>query len=461
MERRIKGEVTVFFTLIFVVFLSFINSMLFLASVQISKNQAKTSVNLAVNSVFAEYQRELLEEYDIFALEGSYESGNYSVSNITNRMSYYGAAGMKHEVKGIQYLTDDEGAAFYEQAVKSVLGKYGLPAGSGNLSDNSKEQDLWKKQEEYTETYDRQESAAQAQTEQILEEQELDLGEENPFEFLKKWKKSGLLTLVLPKEQELSNKCIDLSEQVSQRELNQGYGEPRRSSGAGLAGMSDRVLFGRYIADHFACFTSEEQDRVLQYEQEYLIAGKASDSENLEAVCRKILRMRLGANYLYLNTDESKKAEARAAAVLISGTAGIPALSEAVLQGILAAWAYAESISDVKCLLSGEKVSLVKTASEWKMDLEHIWNIGAEEFVPAIKSDKGLSYEQYLEMILFLKSINNVKMRSLDIVENNLRLMKGKSFFWADYCVSRIKFDTEARMERGITYSFDTEFGYE
>ena len=72
-----RAEVTAFLSLIFILLVSFTGGIMESASIEMAKNYRRTDVNRAVESVFAEYQKELLEEYDIFALEGTYESGAY------------------------------------------------------------------------------------------------------------------------------------------------------------------------------------------------------------------------------------------------------------------------------------------------------------------------------------------------------------------------------------------------
>ena len=42
------------------------------ASIQMAKNYRRADMNRAIESVFAEYQKELLEEYEIFALDAGY-----------------------------------------------------------------------------------------------------------------------------------------------------------------------------------------------------------------------------------------------------------------------------------------------------------------------------------------------------------------------------------------------------
>ena len=70
-----KGEVTAYLSLIFILFISFVGGIMESASVQMAKNYRRADMNRAIESVFAEYQKELLDEYEIFALEATYETG--------------------------------------------------------------------------------------------------------------------------------------------------------------------------------------------------------------------------------------------------------------------------------------------------------------------------------------------------------------------------------------------------
>ena len=63
-----KGEVTAYLSLIFILFISFVGGIMESASVQMAKNYRRVDMNRAMESVFAEYQKELLDEYEIFAL---------------------------------------------------------------------------------------------------------------------------------------------------------------------------------------------------------------------------------------------------------------------------------------------------------------------------------------------------------------------------------------------------------
>ncbi len=120
-----KGEITAFLSLIFVLLLSFIGAIIESASIQISKSYARGNVDQAIHSVFAEYQKDLLEEYKIFALDSSYEMGNASVENILGRLKYYGAQNGNNSASRIQLLSDEKGAAFREHVIYYMNDKLG------------------------------------------------------------------------------------------------------------------------------------------------------------------------------------------------------------------------------------------------------------------------------------------------------------------------------------------------
>ena len=63
-----KGEITAFLSLVFLLILSFLGAMVESASIQVLKNYKRADTILAVESVFAEYQKQLLEEYDLFCI---------------------------------------------------------------------------------------------------------------------------------------------------------------------------------------------------------------------------------------------------------------------------------------------------------------------------------------------------------------------------------------------------------
>ena len=307
-----RAEVTAFLSLIFILLVSFTGGIMESASIEMAKNYRRTDVNRAVESVFAEYQKELLEEYDIFALEGTYESGAYDEQLVKNRLDYFGAGGMDNGISRIQFLTDNGAQAFYEQTVCFMEHKYGI----SNVRDKVSQTDAWKMQEERSEDYEKESRQQSEEFESLLEESGSSLPQkDNPIAQASKLREKPLLELIMPEGAAVSDKEINLTECPSGRKRNKGYGD--FSDVAESPGAMSALLFGEYLLDHFSMAADREPKRTLDYELEYICAGKESDRENLEAVAKKLLMMRFASNYLFLQGSSPKRAEAEALALTL------------------------------------------------------------------------------------------------------------------------------------------------
>lgn len=75
-------------------------------------------------------------------------------------------------------------------------------------------------------------------------------------------------------------------------------------------------------------------------------------------------------------------------------------------------------------------------------------------------AEDGMTYMQYLQILLFMKGEEELTMRTLDRIEQNIRFEKGHSHFHADQCVTKLKVKSTAEIRTGITYSFPAYFGY-
>lgn len=451
-----KGGVTAYLSLIFILLVTFIFSMLESASIQNAKNYRRADMNRTVECLFAEYQKELLEEYDIFSLEGSYETGDYDEQRLFDRLEYYGAGGMGQSIRRIQFLTDDGGRAFYVQAAAYMEHKYGIDRAEDYLGKT----DVWRQQEEKIEEYEVTEQESEKELESLLEQNEGALpAEENPISHVNSLKAAPLLTLVMPEGMRLSGKGISLSDAVSHRELNKGYGnfpEMERTSEALSA-----LFFGEYVLEHFQTASDRAGEGALDYQAEYILEGKDSDKDNLEAVARKLLLLRLVPNYLYLQSDSSRKAEAEALAMTLCALLAVPAITEAAAQAILFAWAYGESVVDIRVLLEGKRVPLTKTKESWQLQLSSLLKLGtSEDKNSGADTEGGLSYKEYLRILLFLGKKEKAGMRALDLIEQNLRTEHGQTYFRADFCINKVEFLSTCSLRRGVTYRFPVCFGY-
>lgn len=451
-----KGEVTAYLSLVFILLLSFIGGIMEASSIQMAKSYRRTDVDRAMESVFAEYQKELLEEYDIFALEGSYETGNYSEQNIKDRLEFYGAQDMEHSVKRIEFLTDHGAKAFYEQVKIYMQHKYGMDA----LKDKTGMTDVWKSRQDQAQEYQKGELEKQQNLEALLQENDGALPEkDNPIAHIEQLKKSSFLELVMPKTKKVSEKTIDGEKVLSIRNRNRGYGD--FSDVSKEDGTLTNLLFGEYLLEHFECVAGQSEDGTLDYELEYILEGKNSDRENLEAVAKKLLLFRFVPNYAHLQKSGAKKAEAEAMALTLCSILAVPAITEAAAQVILLAWAYGESVMDVRSLLNGSRVPLVKSEESWQLSLAGLLKLGESGDLNDGKDTKnGLPYKEYLRMLLFLEKKETVGLRALDMVEQRLKVRHGLTFFRADQCISKLEIATTCNLRRGSTYRFRTYFGY-
>lgn len=316
-------------------------------------------------------------------------------------------------------------------------------------------------QEEQAEDYRKESGENAREFDGLLEESGGELPrEDNPIAQVAELKNRSLLDLVMPDSKPVSEKKIELRETLSKRERNKGYGD--FSDVENQPGTLSTLLFGEYLLEHFQTAVDGKAGGALDYELEYIYAGKGSDRENLKAVADKLMRMRFGANYIFLQGSSSKKAEAEAMAVTLCSLALVPELEKAAAQMILIAWAFGESIVDLRALLTGEKVPLVKSEESWQLSLSGLMKLGeGGEKSDGKDCENGLSYKEYLRILLFLEKKEKLGIRALDMIEQNLRTRHGLQFFKADQCICRMEIDSTLSLRRGIQYRFKTYYGYQ
>lgn len=462
-----KGEITAFLSLVFVLLISFILGIMEVSVIQTSKNIARLEADRAVYSVFGEYQRELLEQYHVFAVDGSYGTGQWKEENLVRRMHYFGTENVDHKITGIQLMTDNSGQAFREQVLDYMEQRYGIAL----IQDFTGLTAEWEAQEIAGEEFKEKEKELAGQIQDVIgnseNSAELEESGENPFACVQQIEKSGLLSVVTPKEMEISGKQIDRNSQVSYRKLEKGRGIfPARK---GTDGIEEKLLFNEYILDTFknAAFSSEEQstseeDTSLEYEVEYILSGQESDKENLEEVLQKIFLIRMVLNYTYLLGDSAKQSEAEALALTVSTILLMPEASEVVKQLILVAWACGESAVDIRTLLSGKRAALIKNSESWQVPLSSLLTVASGgDGMEGSDTAGGITYKDYLRILLFLGDSEEITMRTLDRTEENLNAIQEMEFFQADQCVTKIEIESTVQLYGNLTYQFPVYFGYD
>lgn len=232
----------------------------------------------------------------------------------------------------------------------------------------------------------------------------------------------------------ISRKYFDQTEAVSVRELLQGK-DYQISEGDWI----DQILLQQYLLTYFSSYVKGKENHGLSYEIEYLIGGQASDIENLKVVTDSMLLIRQAANMLYIFSDSAKVEEANAVATVLTATA--PELYELVRVAVLAAWAYGESILDVRGLLQGKRIPLLKSAENWTLQLSQIGEL-AEGTYTAKESEMGLSYGDYLGILLLMTPKDKISMRAMDMQELTIRSISGNS----EFCMDHLMVQAQATM---------------
>ncbi|MDO4553947.1 MAG: DUF5702 domain-containing protein [Lachnospiraceae bacterium] len=190
-----------------------------------------------------------------------------------------------------------------------------------------------------------------------------------------------------------------------------------------LNDITDDMLTYAYIKKYFNSYVLPDkvEQTVLSYEIEYILGGQTSDQENLKYVVNRLILLRFGSNMVYAVTDAELNAQALSLATALVGITGLAPVIEGVKYTILGAVSFGEALLDVKALLSGNKVPLVKTKADWKLSV-----LGAANLLETKEQtgyDTGLDYEEY-ELLLLLTQINKKKMygRMLDLMQVNVQL---------------------------------------
>lgn len=445
--KKKKGEITAFLSLIFVLLVSFILAMSQSAQIQTTKNLKRIAVDNALFSVFGEYQKELLEEYKVFAFDMTYGTGQFEEQQLINRMSYYGSMGIEQTITDIQLLTDNSGQAFREQLLEYMETKTGM----GILQDVTGLSAAWEEQKLKGEAVSEQLDQALSRGEELLPEENAGVLEV---------RRTGILSLVLPETFELSGKYVGRENLVSCRSLHTGRGSfPARSR---VNGQAEKLLFEQYILETFSSATEQKSEaRNLDYEIEYLINGDESDAENLKGVVGQLLLVRMGLNYAHLAADVKKQGEAETMAAALAAVSLHPEAKDGLKQLLLLLWCFGESVVDLRTLLSGRRAALLKDADNWQLPLSGVFTFWRSDAgYVGLDAEEGLDYRQYLQILLHLKDASVLNMRVLDRAEQNLRFEKGLEYFRADACVTKIKLQNKADMWSGYTYTFPAYFGY-
>ena len=171
--------------------------------------------------------------------------------------------------------------------------------------------------------------------------------------------------------------------------------------------------------------------------------------------------LRETANYIFLCSNPAKSGEAEALAVAIALAAYSPELKDPIKQTILFAWAYAESVYDVRTLLSGGKIPLMKADENWHYSLSEMFHCAADFDEVDSTLSTGMSYTDYLRVFLALENSDTKTKRFMNLVEMDIRRTDGNRYFRLDTCVDYIEAEAFVSSGYGANYCILRSYSYE
>lgn len=461
---RQKGSITIAMCMMLSVMLGILTAGIKLCREQYARVQAVNAVDTGLYSVFSEYERDLLEEYDLFFLDSGYGGGAIDafrvVQQMENSMDLTLKTGIRGSIRencsitGYRLASDNGGEAFCAQAAEAVrihLGTDAVKRLKEYLSNTGK-------------VIEQQQEQKEAGVPPMPEDPVPDdtsvseiTPDNNPLEVIKRIRTMGILGLVLPDDAVISEKEADVSVFTSNRNLQKGMG----SLGGRESGTSDKLFLQAYAMNKLGTYREPGNPGALDYQVEYIVGGKGSDRENLKKTVNRMLLLREAANAAYLYTDPEKRAQSGALAASLCTALLIPEGAFVVEKLLLLGWAYGESLLDVRQLMAGGKVPLVKNSASWQLALSDIGQIFSLLQDGQAKNTSGLDYNDYLQILLFTSSRNNLTFRCMDMIEQNIRLKPGKENFRIDSCMECLEMETGFLSPSGNRWTAVRSYGYD
>ncbi len=482
-----RGSITVFFALMISLFMSLICAGLESVRMASARTQILNSLDIGLYSLFGQYDKQLLEDYSLFFLDGSCGKNELNMAEVYDNMEAYIKPVLRQNSQklileqggftGYRLATDEDGEVFYHQVIqymKDTLGSQGAQLLLGKMQDRQQQTQQAEEKGQQAEAgdslsnYDSEMNAAsqnsqeeyERQKEQGIVDQSFGSGQPavNPITVIKRIRRMGILELVLPRNSGVSESRVEKQSLLSGRRLEQGmtlFTSVKKDDS-----YLSQILFQEYLLDKLGNFRKPGTGD-LRYQIEYVINGKNGDIENLKATANRLLLIREGVNFAYLAADSQKRLQAEILALSIASGFLVPPAASVIEGALLLCWSFAESVLDVRELFHGGKVPLVKNASNWQLSLENLPNLLEGLDSQRRGTSSGMSYEDYLQILLLSKKKAVKLNRGMDMIELAVRAKNGRQDFRLDQCIEAIEAFVEVRANSRKMFTAVRQYCYD
>lgn len=282
-------------------------------------------------------------------------------------------------------------------------------------------------------------------------------GGDNPKDsFSEAWEK-GILNLVCQNPAQLSQKQVEHSdifrtyyeEQAKTEESEDKITEFLEKDEVNLSGTlgdmggyaMDEFCLDTYIQQTFDSYLEQQGgwEHALDYQWEYVVAGKNSDIDNFQSVLHRILLIRVVINYFAIYKDTAKREQAYGAATALVGFTCMEPLVRFTQLLIILIWSFTESLVDIAGILQGRDVPILKSSSQVLTSFPELFlitqeaiNNRAKKFGEAGK--KTFGYNEYILLFLATTKQSTRLYRIMDLIQWDM-VKNGYTNFQLGNCV--------------------------
>lgn len=522
MVRRAAAAISVYTALSLFLIIVLITVFAEHARLQGAYAYVQYSMAAATDTLFGNYCKELEEQYDLLFFDGGYGSGGLQLREMEAEWETYfqiyqnGREGLhlfpfteqSAQFNELKTAVDDNGSYFvdsvYEYMKYVEIGEI-ISVISSACPAISEAIGVWNGIQEETEeiraelqdteqTATRRKSGAPASGENApaLRFDELDKYDIGETMGSGEWK-SLTAFLIYPGIWNFSGEAFEMTDAPSAFLNTAGtsdiqnrfaaFGEcTQEELGEAYMNSIKKLCLIQYDFQKFSCYTAASQEAEagerLDYELEYILIGSQNEYDNFSDIINLIHMLRTACNCVHILADTEKMETLQNAAELIAGASANPIIIELAKYTLLYLWAYTEAVLDVRALLKGEEMGLIKADGEWVTDLDGIVQAVEERSITGIftalfqqnaaESENGgetaagndnntimqFGYEDYLFFLFLLQDEDVLAYRSMDVIQ--IHMQETCSGFSMRNMVYAVEIETEVKFE-GV---FITEESY-
>lgn len=235
----------------------------------------------------------------------------------------------------------------------------------------------------------------------------------------------------------------------------------------GVRRVLNRKSFHGYLKEKGHQGKTIEQDKIVSLLQE---CANCRDQVLLLLLAEtgfrigELLGVRYGEDIDYKNhllSDGGKRIQVETLALAIASGFLIPPAAAVIEAALIFCWAFAESILDVRELFAGGHVPLIKNSSDWQLSLSNLPNILDKLDSSRKDAGNGMSYEDYLQVLLMAKGKQDKVLRGMDMIECSVREKGKRPGFQMDHCITALEASADVKANRRKIFTVTRQYMYE